>query len=341
MNYDSTISKDVSLSKVLDEMILDSNDLEVIVQFLRSHEKDIGDIYRHSAFAFELYDVATNPGFLDIPFLIDHMHHLPESSMIYAALCSVAYCRSNSCGKDIISKISSTCGEKIACSSNTRYGLCGTEYDIDVLDGKNTIQNVISNVCKDHRDVSHFLQCSYLVKSAFMMSNFLQFSPSEQFILVNSVIKKYVYSSIYARYETTGKDVSMMCRYSSVLVSLLKQLLYHNQTDMFNWIVSIIKDSKSNWFIEYLKSSLIEDIPVSINKMLFAKIPFEEIVFEMNMYETQFDNLDLFMLIYLCFPYSHVSMIENKELLEFFNLPFELDKLTLFEMNNGSRERMK
>ena len=60
MNYDSTISKDVSLSRVLDEMIVDGSDFDIIVQFLKSHESSIKDIYAHSVFVYDLYDLDDN-----------------------------------------------------------------------------------------------------------------------------------------------------------------------------------------------------------------------------------------------------------------------------------------
>ena len=54
---------------------------------------------------------------------------------------------------------------------------------------------------------------------------------------------------------------------------------------------------------------------------------FEELVFEMNMMETQFDVLDLFIYIYLFDSGFFKGMKENPGLLEFFNLPFDWNEL--------------
>ena len=54
---------------------------------------------------------------------------------------------------------------------------------------------------------------------------------------------------------------------------------------------------------------------------------FEETVFDMNMVETQFDVLDLFIYIYNYGTKKFRGMLEYPDLLEFFNLPFEWKEL--------------
>ena len=52
------------------------------------------------------------------------------------------------------------------------------------------------------------------------------------------------------------------------------------------------------------------------------KSSFEEIVFETNMYGGQVDGVDVFLALY--FSGKHIeSMRENRDLLEFLNLPFD------------------
>lgn len=63
MTYDSNISREVSLSKVLDEMIIDGTSIEIIVQFLKSHESCVKDIFSNSVFAYDLYDVNVSGSF--------------------------------------------------------------------------------------------------------------------------------------------------------------------------------------------------------------------------------------------------------------------------------------
>ena len=65
MTYDSSISTEVSLSKILDQMILDDTPIDIIVQFLESHESCVKDIFANSVFVYDLYDVATSCSFPD------------------------------------------------------------------------------------------------------------------------------------------------------------------------------------------------------------------------------------------------------------------------------------
>ena len=59
MNYDSSISDQVNLSKVLDEMLVDGTEMEVVLAFLKSHENSISEIFKGSAFVYSLYDLGT------------------------------------------------------------------------------------------------------------------------------------------------------------------------------------------------------------------------------------------------------------------------------------------
>ena len=56
MNYDSSISSTVSLSRILDEMIMDGAEMDTILHFLKTHESGLEDIYKQSAFVYDLYD---------------------------------------------------------------------------------------------------------------------------------------------------------------------------------------------------------------------------------------------------------------------------------------------
>ena len=84
MNYDPSISTEVSLSKILDEMILDGTDLPIVVSFLEGHDSQIGEIYKHSAYVYDLYDLAAHPYRIN-DFLAKHIVDLPGYDKCFAA----------------------------------------------------------------------------------------------------------------------------------------------------------------------------------------------------------------------------------------------------------------
>lgn len=57
MTFDSTISKDVSLSKVLDAFILDDESPSIIVAFLKQHDDAFADILQYSFYCNRLFQL--------------------------------------------------------------------------------------------------------------------------------------------------------------------------------------------------------------------------------------------------------------------------------------------
>ena len=82
MQFDGEISTEVSLSRILDEMLIDGTSREIVLKFLSQHESDIPDIFRDSAFAYDLYDYSINDE-LD-PLLLKHMEHLRPIDCFFA-----------------------------------------------------------------------------------------------------------------------------------------------------------------------------------------------------------------------------------------------------------------
>jgi hypothetical protein len=157
-----------------------------------------------------------------------------------------------------------------------------------------------------------------------MATNFLKFSTRAQFLILKSVgdIFRYGGRRIYA-----GKHII------HALNTLLKQLLIAGETATFNWVVNVLEIHPSNSFIiERLWSDQFERIPSLLGERFGRELTtFEEVVFEMNMMETQFDVLDLFIYIYLFDLHFFKGMKANTELLEFFNLPFHWNELEGFK----------
>ena len=122
--------------------------------------------------------------------------------------------------------------------------------------------------------------------------------------------------------------------------TLLKQLLVMNETDTFNWVANVLgitKQTNAHVF-ESLWGDSFERIPAALGERFGKELnSFEEVVFEMNMMETQFDVLDLFLYIYIFDGALFKGMRNATELLEFFNLPFKWEELDKMSPNWGRK----
>ena len=323
MNYDTSISTEVSLSKVLDEMILDGTDLEVIVSFLESHESQIEDIYRHSAFVYDLYDLAAHPYRVN-DFLTRHIEALPPSDMCFAGDSLANFLVAEDIYPEVMRELRKQLRGNADLLRFRSDGYKGRLIDDQkVASGDVDFIRLVEAISVDNRDIKTFLQESYLARSMLMATNFLDFSTRAQFLILKSVgdIIRYGGGRIYA-----GKHII------HALNTLLKQLLVAGETATFNWVVNVLEIHPSNGaIIERMWSDQFERIPRLLGERFGRELnTFEEVVFEMNMMETQFDVLDLFIYIYLFDSHFFKGMKANTELLEFFNLPFhwnELEKL--------------
>ena len=321
MNYDFSISTEVSLSKVLDEMILGGTDMEIILTFLKSHEGQIDDIYKHSAFVYDLYDLAAHPYQVN-DFLVKHIESLPTVDMCFAGEYLAHFLTTEDIYPDVLSKL-----RKILYGNTNIIRFRSTGFrgrfldDTKVAAGDIDFNKMIEVVSADKRDVRTLLQESYLSRSMLMATNFMNFSPRAQFVILSSIVDIFRFCGYTSRYSGSciGHSVN----------TLLKQLLVAGEIDTFNWVVNVLQVHSSNdAIIGKLWSDQFERIPALLGERFNKDLrTFEEVVFEMNMMETQFDVLDLFIYIYLFDQGLFMGMRKNVELLEFFNLPFHWDEL--------------
>lgn len=313
MNYDQSISTEVSLSKVLDEMVLDGTDLEVVVSFLEGHEKQIGEIYQHSAYVYDLYDLAAHPYRIN-DFLVKHIVNLQPVDKCFATNMLMGLLIQEDYRPDIRNFL-----KQVIRSDPEFYKFRSSGYKGGLLDDANVASGdvdffkLVEVMTKDERDIRYILNHSYLGRSMLMANNFLRFSTKAQFIVLKALANSLNYTKplVHATNE------------------LLKQLLIANEVDIFNWVFNVLD-------VEYpcneFNYALWEDMYGRCPKNLAATGPgkemsFEETVFDMNMVETQFDVLDLFLYIYDHCPRRVKGMLEYPDLLEFFNLPFQWSKL--------------
>ena len=150
---------------------------------------------------------------------------------------------------------------------------------------------------------------------------FVNLSPTSQWVLIKNVIM-------------TIDDDNKKCLGSRVrenrveiltwlLMVLMKQLLCSGHVDLFKYI----QDMLSKQAKYYIKVLLFNSLPETIRNGIFpGGLGFEEIVFEMNMVDSTFDTLNLFLYVCLYGGKLRKTMIENPDLLEFFNLPFDYVK---------------
>lgn len=332
MNYDTAISDSVNLSRVLDELIMDGSPMESIVQFLHSHESDIPDIYRNSAFAYRLYDVMAHPEGID-PFLIDHMCSLRTVEFCYAANAIAEYMYGND-GHDMrIARLKSLYKGNVnlvefakTLSIVPNFQDRFFKFEVDVVDWLNRTS--------DQRDYSRVISHTYLGMSVFQAASFMKLTPSSQFLLLKTIQEKTIEGDFPERIGNSGKIRTV---YGELLSALLRQLLLLNQIEMFNWVLSVLElDGQYGAALITrlaIENSISSTIPESLRQMvdltaipdLEKKPSFEEVVFEMNLRETSFEPYNLFLYIYIDHDYLLSGMKENKELIEFFNLPFDWD----------------
>ena len=321
--FDGNISTEVSLSRILDEMIGDGTDLAVIVKFLHLHEKDIPDMFRDSAFVYDLYDFASI-SHLD-PFLVKHMADLPAIDCYFAMnLYAAAH------GNKSVHALPEL---EAAVDRVRRDNLFlfeekwSKKTHWEILNGDISLWDYMNSL-KDVRDVRSFVRNSYAGRSLFMARNFLMLSPSAQFLVLTSI-------SAQVKTDWTTKGIVRNRVLAHFLLSLMRQMLRIGNTDMFNWMVNVSDADKPTLTSFKVLDELIAGFPKSLSDMLYPEFgsgkvtaEFVEVVFEMNLFGGQVEPMDVFLYIYLHANSQFKGMKENADFLdEFFNLPFEWREL--------------
>ena len=288
MNYDSEISLNVNLSRVLDELILDGTDIDTIVQFLKSHEKDIPDIYRGSAMVYDLYDFGAHPYRMDL-FLVEHINDLRTVDFCFAVNSLATFLHATGANSYVLGEIKKKYHGVVELVKFDRAGWRGMYGEDRFFNGEKNLVEWL-NKTSDSRDFGSLISHSYLALSAFQASTFLQLKPASQF----SLLKSWVVDVLEFK-ERYGSSTMILAAIRDVISSL---------------------------------------IPKSLNDMVSGpgyddknRVSYEEVVFEMNLLDNGFEQTNLFLYIYLDGDYLLQGMKENKDLMEFFNLPFDWEEL--------------
>ena len=338
MNYDNSISDQVKLSRVLDELILDGAELETIVKFLQQHERDIPDIYKHSAMAYDLYDLGRHPYRVD-PFLVKHIDDLRETEFLFAVNSLATFSIATDDCKSLIRELKDRFHGRSDVAKFIRSGWEGVYGEDKFYTCETNLVDWLNKMVSA-QDAAKFASRSFLAISAFQASTFLNLNPAAQFTLLKGL--QEAFSNSRDLRGLRNADPVMACSvYGDILCGLLRQLLAVNNTEIFNWVLDVLGFNggycASTILQEAVKSSLYKLIPESISDKVRVsgyletrkedRISFEELVFDMNLLETTFEPYDLFLAIYLGKDYLLKGMKENKELLEFFSPPFDWDGL--------------
>lgn len=327
MAYDASISTEVSLSRILDEMLVDSSvSGEVVISFLRQHENDIADIYGHSTMVYSLYDIM-NTGYVDL-FLVEHMDRLSLVDRFYAAATYIKWIENNGGDRSLNRLIREKCREAFTTYTPSRSYLCGTHYDNTIFAYETGLVEYLNGHMSDMRDVSNFIGCSYLARNAFEYRNFVLLSPMVQYNLIKGLVKESDGGNRYSSYLWGYRAPQRVKMSGYFLCTLLKQLLYMNDIELFNWVINVVDVETNGNMKDFVGGFLKERMPKSLVDAINGhQMGFEELVFEMNMWETQFDPIDMFLYIYALDKDMLKTMRENRELVEFFNLTFDWNEL--------------
>ena len=336
MNYDSEISLNVNLSRVLDELILEGTDLDTIVQFLKSHERDIPDIYKGSAMVYDLYDFGAHPYRLD-PFLVEHIQDLRTVDFCFAVNALATFLCATESNSYLLRELRGRFHGTVELVRFSRTGWDGINgEDRFFRCEKNLVEWL--NKTNDPRDYRSLLSHSYLALSAFQASTFLQLNSQSQFLLLKTLQECLM--EVGRNWRGHGDYGVFLAVYGEFAYTLMRQLLACNKMDIFNWVVDVL-DFKNRYGSSTILMSAIRDtifklIPKSLCDMVEngsgycetnERVSYEEIVFEMNLLDNGFEQTNLFLYIYLDDDYLLRGMKENKDLMEFFNLPFDWDEL--------------
>lgn len=342
MNYDSTISKDVSLSRVLDEMITEGSDFELIVQFLKSHESSINDIYANSVFVYELYDLIEHPFRID-GFLASHIIDLPAPYRYYYLATHMRFGLDNIDSEYNFSYFqgllkskpidASTLGNrhiaKLRGFYKDRAILMG---DVDMVDYLNKLADR-----NDQMEMKRFIVNSYLIGNVLTAKLFNRLNPNTQFLILTLIKSQFKEEFLrtrqigYTSHSISDGELAIM----GLVSILLKQLVYLNEIDEFNWVVNVLEISELPNESSSIGQMMMLKLPENIRHSINTNAEFSEVVFDMNLVETQFDVLDLFLYIYIVNNNLRKQMMEEIDLVDFFNLGFDWRELELIKNSVG------
>ena len=334
MNYDSEISLNVNLSRVLDELILDGTDLDTIVQFLKSHEKDIPDIYRGSAMVYDLYDFGAHPYRIDL-FLVEHINDLRTVDFCFAVNALATFLHATEANNTVLGEIKEKYHGVVELVKFDRAGWKGVYGEDKFFKCERNLVEWL-NKGSDLRDFCQFLSRSYLALSAFQASTFIQLNPTSQYLLLKG-LKECVLE--VGRNHYSSHEIGVVYNvFGECVYTLLRQLLAGNRIDMFNWVVDVLEFKERYGASTILQVSVRDIISKLIPKSLYEmatssyddkeRVSYEEIVFEMNLLDNGFEQTNLFLYIYLDCDYLLQGMKDCKDLMEFFNLPFDWEDLS-------------
>ncbi len=314
MNYDTSISCEISLSRVLDELIMDCSSGSIVMTFLEQHEYHLDEMFAHSSFVFDLFDVSSRNPF-EIEKLSRYFKHLPMVDRYFACSLFANFLVLRGVPRWVVSRIGKD-AELDPWIVQDRYTWNGHRDDDMILRGDVDLVSHANSLSFD--DFKRFSENTIFYKSLFSTRNFLRLSVEKQFMLLQGIASK---SSSYSNSSFVKLNVK-----ASVAVSLMKQLLMLGDMECFNWIIRILYDSC--FMCGKIGSYILSKIPKSLTREIENGSSFEEVVFDMNLLESQFEPIDLFLYVLVSGRSSlFKGMAENKELLEFFRLPFDWNKI--------------
>ena len=201
----------------------------------------------------------------------------------------------------------------------------GHYKDRDFIQGEADLVEYLNGVANknDELDINLFMGKSYLAANVFTAKVFNQLNINTKFIILSLVKTHLEYlfpSNIEEEYILMG-----------LAVILLKQLACMNDIDEFNWVVNVLCVLRSPPSQALIGEIIRPNLPENIRELIYADADFSEVVFDMNLVETQFDVLDLFLYIYIVNNNLRKQMIEAIDLVDFFNLGFDWRELELIK----------
>lgn len=282
MTYDIKISEDVSLSKILDSFIIDNENPNIIVEFLKQHNNNLYDILLNSFCVDKIFqydfivrlDSNNYKWFLDSCYLISKDHLIIADKFAYLIWqIKQIHCNfkqnisSYSCDNNLISKYD-TFSYNTKHPYSSRLSLCAKRIDSIIFQSNFydiSVYDAIKYVLKTDEDFKlniNNLIYSLHVGKIFQYDVFSQMTIVEKFILMSFIKTNLKHA--------TNSSISLYCNYC--YINFLKQIIeFDDNVEIVNFAIDIIKS------VHYLFSPSVYyyDITIEIND-------FKNLLFECN-----------------------------------------------------------
>lgn len=311
MFYDLSISDGVSLSRILDEMVMGGSSRELTWQFLEGHAGDLCGVFRHSAFGYDLFDVAR--GVVDDGVLRRCAGGLGDVDLWYVGASRQAVVEASGGGGDL-GWLGALGRGRLGRFVSARRQFCGHVVDRSVGCFDEGLVEALEGLANREGEMGRFVCQSCFLRSAMGAWCYRSLSTLAGYSLLREVGKVVCGGG-------GGGPLEEACGWS--LFQLMKQLLLMGLVEEYGWVRRVVEGQGSygTWFRSGLFGSLV---PAGLWRVMCSGGSLEDLVFEHGLQGGQADSVDLFVWVNLLGRGMWDEAVRDPGLLEMLDLPFDL-----------------